>query len=282
MRSDETFKLLNPKIDVVFRALFTSPKRGKECLLSFINSSLIRETISDIEILDGTLLPEMPRNKFAVLDIKAKDAKGKKYNIEMQISAVPSMVPRVLYYWAKLYTQDLQKGEDYQELTPTISIIILNWNLLASKTKYHHVYELQERDTHDQLTDHLEIHFLELEKLRTQQSSGDLLSAWLLFFKDPNGPWKDKIMAKNQAIKTAYNELEAISHDPKIRTLYEWQEKAEHDIASRERASIEKGRAEGRMAAIHEIARIMKAEGQNIELIAKVTKLSIKEIKKLE
>lgn len=69
----------DPKIDVIFRALFTSPKWGKECLLSFINSSLMHENalpvsedsgthneyhhemIVDVEITDGSLFPEGPK-----------------------------------------------------------------------------------------------------------------------------------------------------------------------------------------------------------------------------
>ena len=286
----EVTHFFDPKVDIIFRALFTSPKWGQECLLSFINSSLMHgvssglkhEMIVEVEVDDANLLPEIVDGKLSILDIKAKDPKGRKYNIEMQVSSLPNMVPRVLYYWSKLYSEELKKGEEYQELTPTISIVLMNWKL-SEDDKFHHVYEILERDTHERLIDHMELHFLELVKLQDLQPKDSLL-AWLLFFKDPNGPWKADIMKASPGVKRAYDQLGDMENDPKMRTLYELREKSLHDInslvgAARREGKLE-GKLEGRNEALYEIVRKMKASGQNASLISQITGLSLEEILK--
>ena len=42
----------------------------------------------------------------------------------MQIRDYKDMPERMLYYWSRLYTKKIEKGKMYEELTPTISILI--------------------------------------------------------------------------------------------------------------------------------------------------------------
>jgi predicted transposase/invertase (TIGR01784 family) len=49
----------------------------------------------------------------AILDIKARDQTGRQFNIEMQMLAFPFYEKRILYYFCKLYQQQLHEGADY-------------------------------------------------------------------------------------------------------------------------------------------------------------------------
>lgn len=59
-------------------------------------------------------------------DIKARDQAGWLYNVEMQMLALAVSSPRLLYYWAKVYGQQLAAGDDYTRLWPTISLCFVN------------------------------------------------------------------------------------------------------------------------------------------------------------
>ncbi len=57
---------------------------------------------------------------FDAIDIKAQGATGKKFNIEIQITDEADYDKRALYYWAKLYTEQLKSGEEYSSLSKAI------------------------------------------------------------------------------------------------------------------------------------------------------------------
>ena len=97
-------------------------------------------------------------------------------------------------------------------------------------------------------------------------------------------------MKENKDINKAIDELEQVSGNEKLRRIAELKEKYIRD----EQASIEyaqdegyrqgeeNGRAKGRTEEKSKIAQNMLKENVNIELISKVTGLSIDEIEKLK
>ncbi|SHH54788.1 Rpn family recombination-promoting nuclease/putative transposase, partial [Tepidibacter thalassicus] len=116
---------LNPKVDFVFKKLFGS-EENKDILISFINSVLSEENqVKDIKIKNPYNLSSYIKGKMSILDIKAVDEKGVWYDIEMQIAEQSFYDKRALYYWAKVYSDQIESGEDYFELRKTISINIL-------------------------------------------------------------------------------------------------------------------------------------------------------------
>ena len=63
------------------------------------------------------------------LDLVGKTSTGEILNIEMQKRNDDDRYKRSLYYWAKLYSSQLQKGDEYNKLCPVITINILGFNL---------------------------------------------------------------------------------------------------------------------------------------------------------
>ena len=59
------------------------------------------------------------------------------------ISQVTKQISRSLYYWAKLYSSQLDKGESYLELQPTISINLINFDLTKNEN-FHSAYGIKE------------------------------------------------------------------------------------------------------------------------------------------
>jgi len=85
-----------------------------------------------------------------------------KMNVELQIRVVKYWDRRILFYLAKMFTEDFSMGENYMKLKRCVSVSILDYNL-DSSAKYHKVYRLRDNDG-DEFTDLLEVHIIELRK----------------------------------------------------------------------------------------------------------------------
>ena len=114
------------------------------------------------------LNPYNPKNfkndKLSILDIKATAENGQMFNVEIQVSDEEYYDKRALYYWAKLYTGQLQDSDDYGKLKKTIGIHILNFVTLPDVEEYHNVFHIVEKTKGFPYSNDLELHTLELKK----------------------------------------------------------------------------------------------------------------------
>ncbi|WPY01299.1 PD-(D/E)XK nuclease family transposase/recombinase family protein [Candidatus Trichorickettsia mobilis] len=172
------------------------------------------------------------RDKLSVLDIKAKGIDGKRFNIEIQISDEADYDKRALYYWAKLYTEQLRVAEDYSLLSKAIGIHILNFVSIPDAAKYHNVFQITEKDSGLLYFKDLELHTIELKKFadNSNEELSDILTkvknsldVWLAFLtrndllKTDNLP---KIL-DNPELKKAINVLEVMNFTDAEREAYE-------------------------------------------------------------
>jgi predicted transposase/invertase (TIGR01784 family) len=176
---------IDPRVDYVFKRLFGSAS-SEPLLLSFLDAVLQPppdERVVSLEIRDPFNPKETPDDKLSIVDVKARDQRGRQYNIEMQMRGSPTYPDRVLYYWAVLHGEHLREGQDYGRLQPTISISIVNDVLFPMVPDYHLDFRLRSSKHHDLLLSaHQAVHVLELPKF--QKGPGDLsapLDAWLYF-----------------------------------------------------------------------------------------------------
>ena len=104
-------KLLSPKLDIVFKSIFTSEEHS-DILSDFLAAVLDVEVdeINNIEIQNSELLPEFDEQKYSRMDIVLK-LKGKLVNIEMQVKKLSDFTERSLFYWSRLYARDLAEGD---------------------------------------------------------------------------------------------------------------------------------------------------------------------------
>ena len=144
--------LLPPKMDFVFKRIFGNEKHPN-VLISFLNAVLNPiDPIQSVELKDTTIEKSHLEDKYSRLDVKAITNKGEHINIEIQLKDEYNMIKRSLYYWSKLYEGQLENGENYQKLSRTICINLLDFNLL-NHSKFHSVYRLKDCETHEELTD---------------------------------------------------------------------------------------------------------------------------------
>ena len=227
---------LNRLNDVFFKYLLGDMKR-KTLTLSFINSILNRtedNLFTDLDFLDKELTPIAQEGKVSVLDIRARMNDGTQVNIEVQVCKDPDMAKRSLYYWSRMYSGGLHQGDTYNKLMQAISINLMDFNAFPNYTTCHHSYHICHDETHDRLLDDLEMHFIELEKIRI----GDIRKLkkseqWIAYFSNQCSDEEREVLAMSEpAIKEAMRSEMYFTQDEKLRRKYEIQEKARRDYIS--------------------------------------------------
>ena len=280
--------LLDPKMDFVFKNIFGSEKHPN-ILISFLNATLKpKDLITAVEIKNTDLNKGYIEDKFSRLDVKATTSNNEIINIEIQLKNEYNMIKRSLFYWSKLYSEQLNEGEDYSVLKRAICINILNFKYLKTR-KFHSGYRLKEIYSNEELTDVAEIHFIEIPKLEEGTDEKDMLVAWIEFLKNPESEKVRSLEMSIDEIREAKDELIRMSNDDTQRELYEMRAKTLKDKISAlneaERKGIKKGRQEGikegeKSKAI-EIAKSLINIGLDKETISKSTGLTLSEIEKL-
>ena len=284
LENDEQFIML-PKNDFAFKMLF-GDERNKDILIAFLNS-VLNEKIEHISLLNTELKREFIEDKHGILDVRAVTDKGINIDIEIQLLKTKYMPERTLYYWSKMYIEQLKSGDKFSKLKKTITINILDYKSINSE-KFHNCFHLLEDDSGLKLTDAIEVHFLEMPKLheRKDLDVNDNLIQWMMFLDSETKEGFDVLAGKNKEIEKAYNILQVISKDDEARAIYLAREMALHDEVTRleeaEEKGIEKGLEKGRQESQMNIAKNLLNIGIDEESIAKATGLSEDVIKKIK
>ena len=267
--------LLDPKVDFVFKNIFGSPKHPR-ILISFLNAILkpVQKIVS-VEIKGTDIEKQFIEDKYSRLDVKATTSNNEIINIEIQLKNENNMIQRSLYYLSKMYEEQLSEGEDYSKLCRTVCINILNFKYLQTD-KFHTGYRLKEIESNEELTNIIEMHFIEIPKLEDYSGEKDMLVAWTEFLKNPESEKVRGLELSVEEIREAKDELIRMSNNPEERALYDMRAKILKDKISELNAAMKEGE---RNKAI-EIARNL-LDILDDEIIANKTGLDIEVIKGL-
>lgn len=138
--------------------------RNVEVLKYFLSAVLDIpvEKIRKVKLLNTFLWRRYRNQKLGIVDVLVELNDDTKINIEMQIKTSKEWDKRQLFYLSKIFTADLDSGEDYSKLKRCIGIGILDFNL-TDREEYHSVYKLRDKDG-NLFSNMLEIHTIELRK----------------------------------------------------------------------------------------------------------------------
>lgn len=238
---NENKKILSPKIDVIFQALFG--EQGSERITKAFLERILDIKIKSIELNQNPILRrEKVDGKLGVLDVIAKINDNQNIDIEMQISTQENIKDRILYYWSRLYIRSIKKKENYDTLEKSIVILITEEKIAGlEELECHTDWRIIEKKNKEViLTDKLEIHIIELEKLNDYiDSMNTNLIDWLTFLQDPESERVMKSMENNKELKEAKEKLEQISEDEKMQQLAWWREKWVYEENGRKRREKE-------------------------------------------
>ena len=162
----------------------------------------------------------------------------------------------------------------------------MDFNLL-NHSKFHSVYRLKGCHTNEELTNVMELHFIELKKMQDVQRVEDVkskLEAWLYFINQPDSELVQELEKVEIEIKEAKAQLVRLSEDRKEGEQYEKRRESRLNEISALAYAEEKGMVKG----IEQGAKIEKIEIAkklldvlDDETISLKTGLSLEEVEKL-
>ena len=207
----------------------------------------------------------------------------------MQVAKNDNIEKRIIFYWSKLYSSEIHKGEDYNELHKTIVILIADFELekLEEIKKFHTKWQIREEEySKIILTDTLELHIIELPKLKKQLKENEgvkkyKVALWAMFILNPEDIGDD-IMEENLDIKKAKEEFEKIKQSEQERRLAELRMKYILDQNSMRNSGFRDGLKKGEKKKQLEIAKKLMNLKMSVQEIIQITDLTEDEIKNIK
>jgi len=168
---------------------------------------------------------------------------------------------RSLFYWGKLYTKALKKGQDYIKLPDVIAINILGFDFPPGGSVRTCFRLREDTDPSLVLTTALEIHFVNMVRWRKQAKKdvvGNPLHRWLAWL-DPQSPPELVREVKNMdaLIAEADEKQEFVMQSEDARDYYDRRQKAEWDQISGLNTARREGRLEGKQEGHMELLALL-------------------------
>jgi predicted transposase/invertase (TIGR01784 family) len=273
------WKPLSPRYDVVFKNIFG--EKHIPVLADFLKAvlDLPADEYQDIRVMDPHLLRKHKSGKLGILDLRITTKSGNPVDVELQVSPQPSIWKRMLYYNARLLTDQIVSGDDYDKINRSISILISYPVLLEETREFHNRFRLYDERTKIHYPDSLEINVLEVQKARDADNSP--LANWLRFFAAETAEEFTMTAQTRPAIAEAWGVIQYPSADEEARRLAEYEEMARRDEADRQKGAYSKGLQEGRQEGIYSVATNLLHKKMSHDDIVDATGLSLEEVKRL-
>ena len=277
---------------------------------------LLNEPVHIVELLESEGNQEFIDDKFNRVDIKAKNDAGEIFLVEVQLTREIYYLERILYGTAKAITEHISLGSTYSEIKKVYSINIIYFDLgKGADYLYHGQNKLVGIHTHDTLKittkengvirmrmpEEIFPEYFIIRVNEFNQVAKTPLEEWLDYLK--NGHIKDDTTAPG--LQEARAKLQYLMLDKKDRYAYDEHINAvmiQNDVLGNARLEglaegraegLAQGKAEGRAEGLAEglaegernkaieFARMMKAEGESAEKIARYTGLPLNEIENI-
>ena len=302
---------INPFTDWGFKFFF-GREENKDLLMGFLNLLLEDEVnISELQFINTELLGDRPELKRCVVDVIATDQDGNRYLIEMQNATDHDIRQRLVYYACRLVDQMGQHNSrwNYGQIKRVFAICLMNFTYERNAT-LREDYQLRNAKGDRLFSDLLTIIPLQLPCIKAKNMAECRKSYEVLLFllqsMSKHLKTREELLAEldalnlpEQMLATFRRVVNTVEEDlpESERRDYEVdlekyiktmgmirsgrEEGREEGLAEGLARGREEGRAEGRNERSLEIARAMKANGAEIDFIAKCTGLSREEIQAL-
>ena len=291
-------RYINPFTDYGFKKIFGDTE-DTSLLQSLINDILGldgEDKIKTIIFKNGELLPDSPEDRKAIFDLYCTDEKGSEFIVELQKVYQEHFQSRALYYTTFPIQEQAIRGRWNFSLTPIYFIGLLNFEVdkfKHSKEFLHHgkITDIKSKEI---MYDNLNMIYVEIPKLKkSKEELNTHLEWWLYVFQNLSqmqnipqalqGDVIEKAFFKAEFIKLPKVEQEKYHKNLKVyRDLINSIDTAHKEgiVEGRIAGKIE-GKIEGKLEEKIEIALTSLNQGLDIEIISKITGLSVDEIEGL-
>ena len=278
-------KYLSPKADLTFKLVFAE---HKDLMMSLLNALLpLAEDapITYIEYETPEMAPDRKDGKNSIVDVRCKDAKGRHFLVEMQMSWDEEFKKRVIMNASKAVMKQVGRAELYTLIQPVFSLNLLNEKMKGeAPEEFYHDYAILNVDHPECSLDYLRFVFVELPKFQPRNIMEKKMAVlWLRFLTEIN---EDTVEApadllENEEISKALSIVEKSAMSEAQLYAYErfWDAvNNEHVLMEgRYKDGIEKGIEKEKLEAAFR----MKVKNYPLEDIEEITGLTPEEIKAL-
>ncbi|MEZ4828991.1 MAG: Rpn family recombination-promoting nuclease/putative transposase [Bacteroidia bacterium] len=272
-------KFADVKNDIALRKIFGNQNK-KEVLISFLNAVLDFEDkhkIMDVNILNPYQLPKFRDGKATIIDVKARDQSGREFIVEMQVADALGFSKRVLYYTSQGYVSQIDRGEFYDRLNPTIFVGILDFSL-SKNPKYISRHRILDVETGERIMEDMEFNFIELPKFNVQRKDlKTLIEKWIFFIKEAETLEVIPEEIDDPGLRTAFEQANIQTWSPEELEAYDYAGLRETE----DRLRLEKAKADATKDNQMKIAKQMKNKGMDSKTIAELTDLTEDEIREI-
>ncbi|MAL94210.1 MAG: hypothetical protein CME40_03905 [Haliea sp.] len=243
------FTLLDPKNDYVFKRLFAGDPELTVALINDLRPDLPQ--VESVEIMNPTIDASELGSKGIVLDVRARCVDGHQYNIEMQRQR--DWGARSLFYLARLLSQQLNAGKEYQAMTSAIGIHLLDFDLFLANDaqRQRALWRFEMRDANQPdvvLGSELQLTVIELKKADRLGQEPAPAGDWVRFFEH----WQEESVMSDithEPVKKAMGSIRQLSADEEAQRLAEAREWGRINwnlsIGSARREGLEEGLEQG-------------------------------------
>jgi predicted transposase/invertase (TIGR01784 family) len=286
-------------LDFTFKKAFAS-EQCKDLLLFLLNTFLekvLKEPIKDVNIIHTVQTGKTRRNRGAVFDIQCEDASGTRFIVEMQVEDQEYFVKRSLFYICMAVANLAKKGRmesrgkkvPYDYNIPTVhSLSFLNFDTDFGKgcdevIQYISLYNVLHPEVR---YDDINMTFVRLSRFsKTEGECSSDLDRMLFIFKNAQNLAKMPKSFNKTVFKrildiariSNFNAEELMDYESEMKRFSDH----ENALAYAKKKGLLQGEARGFERGKSEIARNMLGEGLEPALVARYTKLPLKEIKAL-
>ena len=278
-------KYLSPKADLTFKLVFAE---HKDLMMSLLNALLpLAEDapITYIEYETPEMAPDRKDGKNSIVDVRCKDAKGRHFLVEMQMSWDEEFKKRVIMNASKAVMKQVGRAELYTLIQPVFSLNLLNEKMKGeAPEEFYHDDAILNVDHPECSLDYLRFVFVELPKFQPRNIMEKKMAVlWLRFLTEIN---EDTVEApadllENEEISKALSIVEKSAMSEAQLYAYErfWDAvNNEHVLMEgRYKDGIEKGIEKEKLEAAFR----MKVKNYPLEDIEEITGLTPEEIEAL-
>ncbi|BAP55848.1 hypothetical protein THII_1551 [Thioploca ingrica] len=280
-------RYLNPYTDFGFKKLF-GEEGNKDLLTDFLNQLLPpHHQINRLQFKNPENLPNLPLERKAIFDIYCQSITGENFIVEMQKAKLHFFKDRALFYSTFPIRDQAKKGEWDFKLTPVYYVAILDFKYdeLEEKQKLLREVALKDQEGH-LFYDKLHFKFLQMPLFtKPEHELATHFDKWLYFLKNLDSFEQIPAILNEPLFQKAFETLEEANLSPEQREQYQkslltyWELKGVVDTAREE--GLQKGREEGKLEGILQVALTMKQKGLAIEVIETMTGLTQSKIEGL-
>ena len=259
--------------DRTFKKAFNPDTKNKVCLIALLNAVLEGEMSSpivDVQSRDKEFNDGSNENRTTVFDLYCIDSAQRRFIIEVQLLMQENIVNRAIYYASQTVIAQGERGQKYNyELKPVVTVVFMEFNVFVDD-RYIRRAKLREINGAS-VSEVLSFAFVELPKFNKPLDQLETtLDRGLYALKN----MKNMTQMPKQYANTAFELLFSSAYLAKLskeeQKMIDEAQKAKWDEYAINKAALDRGQNMAR----HEMAKDLLVEGDSVEKVVRVSKLS--------